>query len=349
MDATTNHDAGIRKAAVFAASLDWAAADALFERLGPQHAKLVRQAMLDLGEIDAGERLRVLAEFRRSGPLLPAGSSEGIELDRLQPSRLERPAEQPQSPLASMDYGPTQDCWPAAAQRPAPAESPTAPFDFLREAGDKSLAQLLDGERAPTIALVLAHLPPQRSGDLLATLLPALQADVLRRLVDLEHTDSQTLREVEQALEARLAQQFAVERRRQAGPAAARRILASCEPETRGQILDTLAAEDQELATQLGRRPPFDFDRLVELDDDALRTVLRTAQPGVLTAALLGAPPPLLNRIRQCLGPRKAKKLEARLAHPEPIRLSDVEEARRRVAALAQQLSNGEAGRSAAA
>jgi flagellar motor switch protein FliG len=336
---TTNHDVGIRKAAVLLASLDATAADALLERLGPQQATLVRQAMLDVGEIDAHERWRVIEEFRRIGPLLPAASPPGIELDRLQPRQLERPAES----------RPTEDHAAAATVWPAPAESGMAPFDFLRETGDKSLAQLLDGERAPTVALVLAHLPPERAGDLLAILPPALQSDVLRRLVDLENTDSETVREVEQALEARLVQQFAVERRREAGPAAARRILAFCEPETRGQILDTLAAEDQELAAQLGRRPPIDFDELVKLDDDALRSVLGAAQPGVLIAALLGAPPLLLKRILQCLGPRKAKKLEARLAHPDPIRLSDVEEARRRIAALAQQLSCGEARRSAAA
>ena len=80
-----------------------------------------------------------------------------------------------------------------------------------------------------------------------------------------------------------------------------------------------------------------------------LQTLLRTAQPGVLTAALLGAPPPLLKRMLRCLGPRKAKKLQARLVHPDPIRLSDVEEARRRMAALAQELAGGEEGRSAAA
>ena len=270
MDATTNHDAGIRKAAVFAASLDWAAADALLERLGPQHAKLVRQAMLDLGEIDTGERSACSRSFAAAGRSFRPGLSEGIELDRLQPSRLERPAEQPQSPLASMDDGPIQDCWPAAAQQPVACRKPHGALRFpargrrqkprptaRRRAGPNR--RLGAGATCRLNARATCWRPSRRQ----------LQADVLRRLVDLEHTDSLTLREVEQALEARLAQQFAVERRRQAGPAAARRILASCEPETRGQILDTLAAEDQELATQLGRRPPFDFDRLVELDDDA--------------------------------------------------------------------------------
>jgi flagellar motor switch protein FliG len=339
MDATTNHGAGIRKAAVLLASLDAAAADGLLERLDPRQAELVREAMRDGGQIDARERRRVINEFRRIGPLLPAASAPGIELDRLEASDFKRPEE---------DL-PLEDGWAATPQRPAPREGPMAPFDFLRAAGDKSLAQLLDGERAPTVALVLAHLPPERAGDLLATLPPELQNEVLRRLADLEHTDSQTLREVEQALEVRLVQQFAVERRRQAGPEAARRILASCEPEMRGQILDALAAEDQELAARLGRRPPIDFDALVNLDDELLESVLRAAQPGVLTAALLGAPPSLLARIRQCLGPRNAKTLEARLARPDPIRLSDVDEARRRIAALAQQLSDGRPARSAAA
>jgi flagellar motor switch protein FliG len=332
MDSTgTSDDAGIRKAAVFVASLDATAADALLDRLGPQQAELVRQAMTELHEIDADEQGRVIEEFRRIEPLVPESSPAGIELDLLELSPLNRPASSA-----------TEEA------RNSPAEE-SAPFDFLRETADKSLVQLLGGERAPTVAMVLAHLPPERAGDLLASLPPALQTEVLRRLVDLENTDSETVREVEQALEARLVRQFAVERRREAGPEAACRILAFCEPETRGQILDLLAAENQDLAVRLGRRPPIDFDDLANLGDDALRTVLRAAETEVLSAALLGAPPALLRRFLQCVAPRKAKKLEARLAHLDPIRLSDVEEARRRIAALAQHLSCGESGRSVAA
>jgi flagellar motor switch protein FliG len=212
------------------------------------------------------------------------------------------------------------------------------PFDFLRHAEDERLANLLCSERPPTVALVVSHLPPERAGEVMARLTPALQVEVVRRLVDLENTDPESLREIERALEARWSQQFAVERNRDAGPKAVARILAACDPAIRGQILDNLAAHDQRLAEQFGERP-MAFEELAQFGDAALLAVYRTAEPEVARLALLGAPPALLERLLRLMPPREAKRLRHKLENPGPICLSDVEEARRRVAALAQQIS----------
>ena len=177
------------------------------------------------------------------------------------------------------------DTEPAAADQDGPQ-----PFDFLRDAGEEKLAQLLCSERPQTIALVLSHLPAERAGEVLARFAPALQVEVVRRLVDLENTDPEVLREVERALEARLSRQFAIRRRRAAGPEAVARILAACDDRVVGNILDNLAAHDRPLAEQLGCRP-IAFDDLIEFDDAALLAVFQAAEPEVAQAALLGAPP----------------------------------------------------------
>jgi flagellar motor switch protein FliG len=348
MDAATTrfHDAGLqqagaRKAAILAASLDPAAADALLERLSPPQADCVRQAMIELGEIGAVEQQRVIEEFRRIRPMVPDACPSGIELNRLSSSQLGALADQTLADrsLVSIGTEPAGDS----------ADAGTSPFGFLQEADDESIVQLLGSERASTIAMVLFHLPPERTGELLASLDPGLQAEVLRRFADLENTDPETVREVEGALEVRLAKQFAAEQRRVAGPEAARRILAFCDPETRGHILENLAVNHEELAEELGRGPAIEFDELGDLNDVALRAVLQTVEPDMLSAALLGAPPEVADRFLECVTPRKAKKVKNKLIHPDPIRLSDVEEARRQIAAAAQRLSCGDADRSAAA
>ena len=139
---------------------------------------------------------------------------------------------------------------------PAVPNEPAPPFDFLREAEEEKLSQLLGGERPQTIALVLSHLPPERAGEVLARFAPPLQVEVVRRLADLENTDPETLREVEQALEARLSRQFAIERGRAAGPEAVARILAACDSRVVGNILDNLAAYDR--AVGRAARSPAD-------------------------------------------------------------------------------------------
>ena len=322
------HDAGIRKAAILVASLDQAAADVLLRRLGPERADLVRQAVAYLDEIGTEERQRIIDEFRRIGPMVPGPSPSGIELDRL-PGKAMR------------------QTFPSASSAPEQGTPAPPPFDFLRDAEDEKLANLLGSERPPTVALVLSNLPPERAGEVLARLAPAVQIEVVRRLVDLDDTDPETLGEIEKALEVRWLRQFAVDCRCAAGPETVAKILAACDPGVRGRILDNLAAHDQPLAERFGDRP-IAFEEIAQFDDAVLLAVYRTAKPEVVQAALLGAPPALLERLLRRMSREEAKRMRRKLAHPGPIRLSDVEEARRQIAALAQQISRDRPKRTAA-
>lgn len=320
-------DTGIRKAAILMASLDQAAADLLLHQLGPERADLVRQAVMYLDKIDPAERQRIVDEFRRIGPMVPGQSPSGIELDKM-PARPVGKNRVSATPSATGCEG-TFDSSVAADAAP--------PFHFLHDAEDEKLANLLGSERPPTVALVLSHLPPERAGEVLACLPAAQQVEVVRRLVDLEKTDSESLREIERAIEARWSRQFETDRRRAAGPDAVAKILAACDPQTRGQILDNLAAHDQPLAEQLGDRP-IAFEELARLSDAKLLAIYRAAEPEVALAALLGTPPAVVERLLRRMSDGDAKRLRRKLAHPGPIRLSDIEEARQQIAALAQRM-----------
>jgi flagellar motor switch protein FliG len=223
------------------------------------------------------------------------------------------------------------------------------PFGFLRDAEEEKLSELLGDERPQTVALVLSHLPPERAGAVLSGLAPPLQVEVVRRLVDLENTDPETVREVERALETRLSRQFAIERSRAAaGPETVERILAACPSRVAGHILDNLAMHDQTLADQLGRRR-IEFDELARLDDATLSAVFRAAEPQVAQAALLGTSPTLVERIINGMSAERARRLRRKLDCPGPIRLSDVDEAKRQIAALAQGMLPTNPSRTAAA
>jgi flagellar motor switch protein FliG len=102
------------------------------------------------------------------------------------------------------------------------------------------------------------------------------------------------------------------------------------------------------LAEQLGCRQ-LKFDDLAQLDDAVLLAAFRAAEPEVAQAALLGATPELLQRLLRLMAPEEAESLRHSLAHPGPIRLSDVEDARRQMAALAQSMSCNKPPRTALA
>ena len=182
----------------------------------------------------------------------------------------------------------------------------------------------------------------------MARLTPALQVEVVRRLVDLENTDPESLREIERALEARWSQQFAIERSRDAGPKAVAKILAACDPAIRGQILDNLAAHDQTLAEQFG-------DAADRLRRTLRISAMRRCWPFIGPPSRKSSGWRFSARRRRCWSgccgscrQEEAKRLRHKLDHPGPICLSDVEEARRQIAALAQQISRTNPERAAA-
>ncbi len=210
------------------------------------------------------------------------------------------------------------------------------PFRCLRDAEADKLARVLAGERPQTIALVLSHLPPQQAGSVLARLQPALQNVVVHRLVDLEETDPEILREVEHALQSRLVEQVQMQRRRVAGLAAVTGIIEASEGGAGTQILDNLARYDRALAERLGSRP-MNFDDLADADPSVLSAVARSVDAGVLATALIGATPDVRERFLGRLSQSEAEKMRRQIESPGPIRLRDVEEARRRLAAAAQR------------
>lgn len=335
MDALTRHldEAGLRKAAVFVASLDPSVADALLDQLNPEQAALLRQTAATLDEIGASERRRVIDEFRRIQPMVPQPYPEGIDLDGL-PLPSSRASGQTLADLAS-----DQDLLRSEDRRTT--EALPSPFGFLQDADDEALTALLGAERPAAVAVVLSHLSPQRAGEVLARLSPGTQVEVVRRLVDLQNTDEETVRELERVLESRWSRLFALPRRAAMKPDAMNNILASCDERIRGKILGNLVARDHLLAERFGCRP-LTFEDLFEFDDARLAAIVRAAEPEVVLAAFLGATPAMVARILRCLTPAEAKHLKCKLDRPGPIRLSDVEEARKQMAVLAQRLVLGD-------
>ena len=332
------HETGTRKAAILVASLDSATADRLLDQLSTECADRVRRAVMDIDRIDPEQRRRVIDEFRRLGPLIPDRCPPGIDLA---------------DPL--LDFQHVEKKCPgtvvpveAAGDDDVIEQEGSSPFGFLHQAEMEKLSRLLVGERPQTIALVLSHLPPERAGEALSRFAPPMQVEVVRRLVDLQNADPETLREIEQALEARLSRQFAADARRSAGPGTVVRILDACPGNVVGDILDNLAKYDQSLARQLGRRT-IEFDELGRFDDVTLLAVVRAAEPEVLEAALLGSPPLLVERICCLMHPEEAKPLRGKLERPGPIRISDVEDARRRITTLAERIQYGKRSKAALA
>jgi flagellar motor switch protein FliG len=316
---------GIRKAAILVTAMERAAADRLLEQMSPDQAQSVRDAVIELGDVDPAERRRVIDEFLRKGPRVPKGCPAGIELDGPLAQGLAAPGASPPSLERAVK----------SSEADSRADTP---FGCLREVEAQELAQILSNERPQMITLVLSHMAPQRAGSVLIRLAPTLQAEVVRRLVDLEEADPEVLREVEEVLESRLSQQVRIERPRAAGLSAVAGIVEAAGCQSGAQIMDNLATHDPDLAERLGPEP-VRFGELTLVDDSSLAAILAAAQPATVFLALIGAPEPLLAKILRHFSATEAAEMRYRLENIGPTRLSDVEEARRLIEELAWRLA----------
>lgn len=320
----------LRKAAILVASLDPASADGLLRQMEPGQAARVRAAVAELDTVDEQERRQVIHEFVQAGPRPVAADDDGVEL--AEGLRAKLLPERPSAPAA------TQVGVPGSQARSG-AWSPDSapPFGFLDEVDTAYLAPVLADEHPQTIALVVSHLEPHRAAEVLATLQPAVQAQAIRRMLDLGEPDREILREVEAAIERRVEAEQRRDARRAAGMATVMRLLKAADEHHEEQILTNVAVHDEPLAGVLHHRPGG-VRSLEELDDRALLSVIEQADPEVAVLALAGSSPALVERLLAQFPPRAGHQLRRALAAMGPTRLSDLDEAREQLVELAQSL-----------
>ena len=296
-----------RKAAILIASLDRRTADALLDQMQPAEADLIRRIAMSMEDIDPVEQEAVIGEFLGGGR--PRGSA-GVELE-LSESR---------------------------AAPPEPVRSGPA-FGFLRSTDCQQLAPLLRGEHPQTIAVVVSHLPPERSLEVLASLPPSVQADCMRRLVDLDETDPEIIRELERGLESRISQHVRMERRRAAGLSAVVNILQAADRRLERQLLVNLSRHAPHLARQLPcTAPALTFEDLMHADGPTLATLMQACEPQVAMLALAGTRIEFVERVLAQLPAAEARRLRVAWQNLPPTPLSDVEAAQQELVRLAEQL-----------
>ncbi len=310
--------AELRKAAILLQCLDAAAAERLLRHVDAHQAEAIRATSRELSEIDPAEQKEIIDEFMRGKDAVPPATLVG---------HTEPPSRAPES----FDHG--------ASRNGKEALPPTAemPFGFLMQAPSEEVTQYLWNEHPQTIAVVVSHLSPTKAVEVLAALPCDVQAEVIRRLVDLDAAHPEMIREVERGLQTMMSLERRADHRREAGVAAVGRLLRASDARTQQGILANLARVDRPLAELLGRREPR-FEHLESLDAELLMTIFASAPSEVARLALAGGSPVLVARVLGRFPPREAQRLMQQIEQLGPTRLSDVERAQQEIVRLAESM-----------
>lgn len=213
------------------------------------------------------------------------------------------------------------------------------PFEFVRKTDASQLLNFIQDEHPQTIALILSYLSSGQASTIISSLAPDKQADVAKRIAQMDRTSPDVIKEVEKILERKLASLVNQDYTIVGGVDSIVEILNTVDRGTEKHIMETLEIEEPELADEI-RRKMFVFEDILSLDDKSIQRVLREVDNNELAIALKGSNEQVQTVIFNNLSKRLAAMIKEDMEYMGPVRLKDVEEAQQKIVNIIRKLED---------
>lgn len=212
------------------------------------------------------------------------------------------------------------------------------PFDWSWKVNSSTMSSYLGAEHPQTVAMVLAHLPPEISSEVIIGLPDERKGDVALRIAKLGQIPEEIIRDVDEALRAEFSG-VAGKGSKGGGLQVLVDILNGVNKETEELIMETIEEENPDMAEEI-KGMMFVFEDLLRVDDKAMREILKKVEGSQLTIALKTASDEMKKKILGNLSARAAEMLMEDLEIMGPVKLSDVETAQGEVVRAAKELES---------
>ncbi|MCI8372749.1 MAG: flagellar motor switch protein FliG [Lachnospiraceae bacterium] len=213
------------------------------------------------------------------------------------------------------------------------------PFEFIRKTDASQLLNFIQDEHPQTIALILSYLSPAQAAGIVSAIPPNKQADVAKRIAQMDRTSPDVIKEVEKILEKKLASLVNQDYTIIGGVDAIVEILNTVDRGTEKYIMENLEIDEPELAEEI-RKKMFVFEDILILDDRAIQRVLRDVENADLALALKGANEEVQNVIFNNQSKRLATMIKEDMEFMGPVRMKDVEEAQQKIVNVIRKLED---------
>ncbi|MDF1543627.1 MAG: flagellar motor switch protein FliG [bacterium] len=210
-------------------------------------------------------------------------------------------------------------------------------FNLLQDIDPKQLTGFLQNEHPQTISLILTQLVPQQAASILSELTPELQAEVSLRVATMEKISPEILKEIESTLEGHFEQTGGSQMSVSGGAKSIAEILNLIDTSAEKNIMQSLEAEDPDLASEV-KNMMFVFDDVVLLDDRSIQRLLKEVETKDLSLALKAASDEVKSKIFANVSERVATMIKEEMEYMGPTRLSDVEAAQGRIVEAVRRL-----------
>ncbi len=214
-------------------------------------------------------------------------------------------------------------------------------LESLKWMESRAIAEMVNQEHPQIIALVLAHLEPDQSAEVLGYLPERTRSDVVMRIATLDGVQPHALHELDEIMERQFSGSSKLKSATVGGLKAAANILNNMEAARENELIGAIRSADAALGDRI-EELMFTFEDLVGVDDRSMQTLLREVPTPRLVIALKGCEAAVRERFFANMSQRAADMLKDDLEVSGPVRLSEVDAAQKEILAIARKL--GDAG-----
>ena len=215
------------------------------------------------------------------------------------------------------------------------AQKREKPFVWSRDVDVVTLGSQIREEHPQTIAMILAHLPPDIAAEIMNELPENLKGDIAMRIARLGTIPDEILRDVDEELKAQVSDMGKAARA--GGLQALVNILNGVDRSSEEVIMEAIEEANAEMAQEV-RDMMFVFEDLAKIDDRAMREILKRVENQKLVLAMKTASEEMHQKILGNLSARASEMLLEDLEVMGPVRLSEVEEAQQDIIREAKEL-----------
>ena len=210
-------------------------------------------------------------------------------------------------------------------------------LEALEMVDSRTLANFLVSEHPQTIALIVAHLEPEKKVEVIKRLPEFIQAEVVLRISNMDYISPEIISQVDEVLKRELSRMGTIEQTALGGVEPVANMLNIMDKNTEQTIMSKIEEKDPILAEEI-RKLMFVFDDLTKIDTRGIQTILKEVPNDKLILALKNSSDAVKEKIFGAMSQRASTMIKEDLEAMGPVRVSDVEGAQQEVVNIARKL-----------
>lgn len=212
-------------------------------------------------------------------------------------------------------------------------------FMTARKAEPEQILACIQGESPQTIAIILAHIQPDKAATILSELPDKIKNEVSLKIGATSSVSPSVIKAIDKAVEVKLSKLGQREIENSGGVDSLVDILSNVDRKTEKSIIQYIEERNLELAEEI-KSNMFIFDDIVRLENTVVQRILKEINVKDIAFALKGANKEVANVIFRNQSQRASQALREEIEMLGKVKISQVEEAQQNIVNVIRRLED---------